>query len=220
MRAQIRRALTAATLTTATLGAVLSGGLATAAAAPAPVQTQAPGPLQPVPTDLSRYLGTWNQLASIPAFFDVFCVRDTQARYSLNDDGTVRVQNRCAGPFGIPVPIEGTARVSDPVTTGALQVTFLAAFNQPVFLGGTNYVVAAHSPDTLDEDYTWALVGSPDRSTGFVLSRTPALDEAQWRTVLAAVTDAGFDPCRLNTTVTTGGLQTAQPLCTLDPSGR
>jgi len=27
------------------------------------------GPLEPIPVDPSRYLGTWNQLASIPAWF-------------------------------------------------------------------------------------------------------------------------------------------------------
>ena len=47
------------------------------------------GPLEPVPVDLPRYLGTWNQLAAIPAWFDLLCVRDTQARYTLNPDQTV-----------------------------------------------------------------------------------------------------------------------------------
>ncbi|MEO9222103.1 MAG: lipocalin family protein, partial [Mycobacteriaceae bacterium] len=158
-----------------------------------------------------RYLGTWNQVASIPAWFDLFCLRDTQARYTLNGDQTVKVFNTCSGPFDFTVPIEGRARVADPVTNGALQVSFLSLFGFQLYFGGTNYVIAAH-----DADYTWALVGSPDRGTGFLLSRSPALTPQQWQTARNAVTAAGFDSCRFNTTITTGGLTTRQPLCTLN----
>ena len=185
----------------------------TAAAQPAapPGASTLSGPLEPVPVDLSRYLGTWNQVASIPAWFDLFCLRDTQARYTLNPDQTVRVFNTCSGPFGITIPIEGRARVADPVTNGALQVSFLSLFGFQLYFGGTNYVIAAHDPD-----YTWALVGSPHRSTGFLLTRSPALTPQQWQTARDAVTAARFDACRFNTTVTTGGLSTRQPLCTLE----
>lgn len=177
-------------------------GLAPAAGA------QTTGPLQPVPTDLSQYVGEWDQLAAIPAFFDVFCVRDTRATYTANPDGTVGVANVCSGPFGIPVPIRGTARVTDPVTTGALQVSFLRFFGRTFYLGGTNYVVAAHDPG-----YTWALVGDPQRGSGFLLSRTPAFTTAQWQTAFTAIQDAGYDPCRFLTTPTTGGLSTRTALC-------
>jgi len=97
------------------------------------------------------------------------------------------------------------------VTNGALQVSFLSLFGFQLYFGGTNYVIAAHDPD-----YTWALVGSPHRSTGFLLTRSPALTPQQWQTARDAVTAARFDACRFNTTVTTGGLSTRQPLCTLE----
>lgn len=197
------RRTTTRVLLTALLALVGVVGLAV----PAGAQTQ--GPLQPVPTDLTRYVGEWNQLAAIPAFFDVFCLRDTRATYTANDDGTVGVANVCTGPFGIPVPIQGTARVTDPVTTGALQVSFLRFFGRTFYVGGTNYVVAAH-----DDAYTWALVGDPQRGSGFILSRTPSLTTEQWDTAYQAVLDAGYpDPCRFLTTPTTGGLGTKAPLC-------
>ena len=190
--------------------AVSVAGTAVAQPTAPPGASTATGPLEPVPVDLARYLGTWNQLASIPAWFDLLCLRDTQARYTLNSDQTVRVVNTCSGPFDITVPIEGRARVADPVTNGALQVSFLSLFGFQLYLGGTNYVIAAHDPD-----YTWALVGSPDRGTGFLLSRSPALTPQQWQTARAAITAAGFDSCRFNTTITTGGLNARQPLCAL-----
>lgn len=38
---------------------------------------------------LERYMGTWYEIASIPATFQRRCVRRTTATYSLLDDGTV-----------------------------------------------------------------------------------------------------------------------------------
>ena len=133
-------------LLAATTAASVAGTAAAQPAAPPGASTLS-GPLEPVPVDLSRYLGTWNQVASIPAWFDLFCLRDTQARYTLNPDQTVRVFNTCSGPFGITVPIEGRARVADPVTNGALQVSFLSLFGFQLYFGGTNYVIAAHDSD-------------------------------------------------------------------------
>lgn len=189
------------------LGLAGPAGAATPAAGPTPAAAAA-GPLTPVPTELDRYVGQWNQVAAVPAFFDVLCLRDTRATYTANPDGTVGVANTCRGPFGLPVPIQGKARVTDPVTTGALQVSFLNLFGTQLYLGGTNYVVAAH-----DADYTWALVGDPGRRSGFLLSRTPALSTAQWQVAFDAVVAAGYDPCRFLTTPTTGGLATKAPLC-------
>lgn len=47
--------------------------------------------LRPVPrVDLERYLGgVWHQLAANPAPYNVDCVRDTTAKYSLIDRRTV-----------------------------------------------------------------------------------------------------------------------------------
>ncbi len=195
---------TARALTTVVLTLVTAFGLA----APAGAQP-APGPLQPVPTDLTQYVGEWNQLAAIPAFFDFFCLRDTRATYTANPDGTVGVRNVCSGPFDFQIPIEGRARVTDQATTGALQVTFIQLFGRFFYFGGTNYVVAAHDPA-----YTWALVGDPNRGSGFLLSRTPSFTSAQWQTAFDAIVAAGYDPCRFLTTPTTGGLGTKTPLCT------
>ena len=193
----MRRVLLALALT-----AAVTLGLA------APASAQTTGPLQPVPTDLEQYLGEWNQLAAVPAFFDFFCLRDTRAVYTPGPRGTVGVRNTCSGPFGFQIPIEGRAKVNDTVTNGGLQVSFVQLFGRFFYFGGTNYVIAAHDPE-----YTWALVGDPDRRTGFILSRTPAFTTEQWQTAFDAVVAAGYDPCRFLTTRTTGGLDTKAPLC-------
>lgn len=45
--------------------------------------------------DLNRYLGTWYEIARLPIRFEDADCTDVSAHYALQDDGTVRVQNRC-----------------------------------------------------------------------------------------------------------------------------
>jgi apolipoprotein D and lipocalin family protein len=46
-------------------------------------------------------------------------------------------------------------------------------------------------------DYSWAVVGSPDREYLWILSRTPALDEMRYSAALAIADANGFDVRRL-----------------------
>ncbi|WP_249353280.1 lipocalin family protein [Rhodococcus sp. Q] len=169
----------------------------------------APGtPLTPVErVDLPRYLGTWHQLAANPAPFNLDCVRDTTARYSLVDDRDVRVENSCTTVTGGRRGIVGNARVNGPAE---LHVSFPSVPGQSAPDGPSNYLVA-HIAD----DYSWALVGDPSRLSGFVLSRTPAVDTARWQEIRHVVEARGYNSCLMLTSPTTGGLQDIRPLCTV-----
>ncbi|MCX5041733.1 lipocalin family protein [Aldersonia sp. NBC_00410] len=184
--------------------AAIGFGTATATAQPA-----APGPLQPISSlDLDRYLGRWHQLAAIPQPFSVICARDTTAQYGLTPEGNVSVRNDCTTWANTPNSITGTAQVVDPVTKAQLRVTFPqngSADPTDVF---PNYIVTAIAPD-----YSWALVGDPFRTSGFLLSRTPALTDAQWRAARTAIADAGYNGCVFLTSPTTGGRSDVSPLC-------
>ncbi|MBJ7472579.1 MAG: lipocalin family protein [Solirubrobacteraceae bacterium] len=165
----------------------------------------------PIPSlDTQRYTGEWRQIASLPQWFEAFCISDTVASYALNDDGTVRVSNRCVGPFGANIVTRGRARILDPVTNAQLQVTFV-----PNGSGGWSY--PSNEPNYIvigiGAAYDWAVVGDPQRTSAFVLSRTPALSAAQ-RTSVRQVLDAnGFDPCKLKTTRQRGGIQKVVGFC-------
>ncbi|WP_330181019.1 lipocalin family protein [Nocardia sp. NBC_01503] len=174
--------------------------------APATAQADPPAPIADL--DLTRYLGTWYQLAAVPQYFNLVCARDTRAEYTLDQQGDVAVHNSCTTWSGGPNDIRGTATVTDPVTRAQLHVSFPGVPTQDMRYGPTNYIVTA-----LGDDYAWALVTDPNRLSGFVLSRTPALDAAQWRDIRAAVTAAGEDPCWYLTTPATGGLDRIAPLC-------
>ncbi|SUD49266.1 Outer membrane lipoprotein blc precursor [Nocardia otitidiscaviarum] len=186
----------------------MSAVLATAAAALAAgallPATASAAPVTPVPRlDVERYLGTWQQLAAIPQPFNLACARDTRADYSLMPDGDITVRNRCTTWFGTTDEIVGRARVNDPVTNAQLGVTF---WNQPD--PPTNYVVTA-----IDPDYSWALVVNPERTSGFVLSRTPARSADEWAAIRAAIDAAGLNTCLFLTSPTTGGDERIVPLC-------
>ncbi|MBU3064882.1 lipocalin family protein [Nocardia sp. NEAU-G5] len=171
-------------------------------------------PPSPVPAlDLTRYLGTWDQLAAVPQPYELACARDTQARYTLDPAGNVRVDNTCTTWSGTPNRITGTATVTDPDTGAQLHVSFPGVPTQDQLDGPPNYIVTA-----LDTDYAWAVVTDPYRLSGFVLSRTAELSAAQWDRIRSGIIAAGMNPCLYLTSPTTGGIDTIEPLCTLRPA--
>ncbi|MEV0359502.1 lipocalin family protein [Nocardia sp. NPDC050697] len=192
------RLLALAAATVAALAPALTAGPA-AAAGPAPVPA----------LDVPSYLGTWNQLAAVPAPFNLECARDTQANYTLDPQGNVAVFNRCTTWDGGTNEIRGTARIIDQVSRAQLRVEFPNVPFQEDPAGTPNYIVTALGPD-----YSWAVVTDPSRLSGFVLSRQPALDDATWDQVRGAIEAAGQSPCVYLTSPTTGGIDTVAPLCT------
>lgn len=189
------------------ISAVVAAGVLTAGAAvaqPAPL----PGPA-PVPyLDLERYVGTWNQLAAVPAPFNLECARDTRAEYTRDPQGNIAVHNRCSTWLGGTNEVRGTAKVNDPVTQAQLHVSFQGVPGQDMLDGPTNYIVTALAPD-----YSWAVVTDPSRLSGFVLARGVTLDEPAWRAVRAGIEAAGQSPCIYLTSPITGGLSDFTPLC-------
>lgn len=201
-RRRVGRALLVAVSATALFSAV--GTVASAD----PLADAQPAPVHSL--DLPRYLGTWHQVAAVPAFFNLVCARDTQAQYSLDPAGTIVVHNTCTTWANTPNEITGAATVNDPVTRAQLHVSFPGVPTQEQLQGPTNYIVTALGPD-----YSWAVVTDPNRTSGFVLSRSASQSPEQWNAIKAAITTAGLNPCLFLTSPTTGGLQGIAPLCTL-----
>ena len=194
----------------AVTAALAAAAVQPAGAAVAPGRAATVGGVTSVPSlDLARYTGTWRQIADIPQFYEAFCVKDVTARYSVNADGTVKVDNRCTGPLGLPIRTVGTARVLDPASKAVLQVTFLSFLGSPVWPDRTpNYVVIG-----VASDYSWAVVGSPDRSTAYILSRTATLSAGALTAAKNTLSRNGYDPCALTVTRQTGGATRSGPLC-------
>lgn len=140
---------------------------------------------------LVRYLGQWYEICRLPLKYEDETATDITARYSLNDSGTVRVDNRCFDKDGEPSQAIGEAT---PVDEGKsrLKVTFLPEFIRWIpFTNGDYWVLK------LADDYTVSLVGTPDRKYLWLLSRTPSLDAATRAEYLAEAERQGFDLTRL-----------------------
>lgn len=147
-----------------------------------------PPPLQTVEqVDLERYLGHWYEIAKLPNRFQDHCVCDTTAEYKALENERIRVINRCRGREGELDEARGVARVVDRKTNARLEVSFVSILGFHLFWG--DYWII-----DLGEDYDYAVVGEPDRRYGWILSRTPALDERQRAAIDARLRQVGYLP--------------------------
>ncbi|MEJ2545696.1 MAG: lipocalin family protein, partial [Calditrichaceae bacterium] len=113
--------------------------------------------------DLNRYVGVWYEIAKIPNRFQKQCVSNTTATYSMNEDGTIKVINRCLQDDGSEDEAIGEARVVDTTSYAKLEVSFVSIFCVHLFWG--DYWIIG-----LDESYQYAIVGTPSRKYGWILS--------------------------------------------------
>jgi len=141
----------------------------------------------PLPTvenvDLSRYLGTWYEIARFDHSFEKGCTH-VSATYALNDDGSINVLNQCTKEDGSHKEAQGIAYAED-ATHSKLKVSFFRPFYG-------NYWVLM-----LDEDYTYALIGEPSREYLWILSRAKSIDEATKRKILAKAQEYHYDTSKL-----------------------
>ena len=159
--------------------------------------------------DLQRYAGEWFQVAAIPQPYTLQCTNDTKADYAVTGPGTVSVRNSCGSAISSDSVIEGEATVRDTATNASLRVDFpMVPFQDEN--GPVNYRITY-----LAGDYSLAIVGDPTRSSGFVLSREPALDAERWSMVRDVIENRGWWSCAFLTVPMAGGRGDVTPLCLL-----
>jgi apolipoprotein D and lipocalin family protein len=154
---------------------------------------------QPVRTvdavDLTRYLGEWFEIARFPNRFQKACAGDVRATYTRRPDGRIDVLNRCRSMDGDLIDAQGVARIVDARTSAKLKVRFApAALSFLPFVWGDYWIVG------IADDYSWAVVGSPDRAYLWILARARAMETAQLDAARGAARTNGFDVNRLEMT--------------------
>ncbi|ULE33921.1 lipocalin family protein [Mycobacterium sp. IDR2000157661] len=137
-------------------------GEATAATLPAPP-----------PVTVEDYLGTWYEQGSVPQFFSIGLV-NTKAQYSLNADGSIRVENSgyYFTPNGLKSTIVGSAV---PVNASNTRLNVGFFFGQPSANEPGNYWILDYAPD-----YSWAIVSDPSRFSGYILTRDQVVSDAEY----------------------------------------
>lgn len=131
--------------------------------------------------ELSRYLGTWYEIARLDHRFERG-LTEIRAEYSLRDDGGIKVLNSGYDPEQKQRrTAEGKGYFVDSKDTGRLQVSFFGPF-----YGAYNIIA-------LDKaDYRWVMICGPDRDYLWILSRTPTLEPSVLKTLIAEAKNRGF----------------------------
>lgn len=139
--------------------------------------------------DLGRYAGRWYEIARLPQGFEKGCAGVT-ATYTLREDGKVGVVNRCeqGRVGGKSRDISGVARVTNAPANTKLKVMFFWPFE------GDYWVFR------LNDDYTTAAVGSPDRKSLWILHRSPEMSEEEYGALVGSLKSDGFPVEKLERT--------------------
>jgi apolipoprotein D and lipocalin family protein len=157
--------------------------------------------------DLSRYLGTWFEIASIPQSFQKQCVGNTRAEYSVAEQGRIKVINSCEKSDKTLSTTEGRAEVVDAASNAKLRVTFVRLIGWIFLFGGDYWII------DLDPNYQYAVVGHPDNTYGWILSRNPELTHDELQNISENLILQGYDTCEFVMTPQDGGQNTALKLC-------
>jgi apolipoprotein D and lipocalin family protein len=139
-------------------------------------------PLETAPSvDLSKYEGRWYEIAALPQRYEKGC-HCVYAEYKQNNAGYIDVYNHCrkGGPNGEVKDVNGKAFPVEGSNNSKLKVQFFWPFK------GDYWILE------LDPDYQHVLVGSPDRESLWILSRTPVLDDVIYNLMVQQAKSKGF----------------------------
>lgn len=121
--------------------------------------------------DLERYTGRWYEISRLPMWFERNCTGDITATYTLRERINASMSLTGAAPKRVLFLPTALQKCPTPNILGssayALRLTGLAWL--PAVWG--DYWIM-----DLDPQYRWVMVGAPNRSYLWILSRTPALD--------------------------------------------
>lgn len=151
-----------------------------------PVSAAAPSLPTVSQLDLERYAGRWYEISRLPMWFERNCTGDITATYALREDQRIDVVNRCGTKEGF-ISAKGIAEIPDATQPGQLKVRFA-----PDWLAWLPIVWGDYWIIDLDPQYRWVMVGAPNRSYLWILSRTPALDASTVLTLKQKAAAQGF----------------------------
>lgn len=139
--------------------------------------------------DFEKYAGKWYEITSFPQRFQKGC-HCTTAEYTLSERGFVIVENRCRKDSltGKESYIKGKAFVKKQSNNAKLMVQFFWPFR------GKYWII------DLADDYSYAVVGHPNRQYLWILSRIPKMEETTYQQILARLEQQNYDVSKLRKT--------------------
>jgi apolipoprotein D and lipocalin family protein len=152
------------------------------------------GTLPTVPSvDLNRYQGKWHEIARLPIPYEQDCINST-AMYTLLANDKIKVVNQCLAN-GVPKSVSGIA-------TPAPNARILpkGVYDVPILQPGMLQISFPGNPRKGDyyildlaTNYEYSLVGTPDRTGLWILSRYPYMDPSLYERLVKKARNLGFD---------------------------
>jgi apolipoprotein D and lipocalin family protein len=132
--------------------------------------------------DLSRYSGKWYIVAEIPYWGERGNVGDT-ATYTVLPNGTI--DDKYFAHEGSFTGKVDTNDLNDYVVAGTNNALWRVRLFWPIYV---SYPILY-----VDPEYRIALVGYPDRSLGWIFSRSKTMDDATYQAMLKRFAAEGYD---------------------------
>jgi apolipoprotein D and lipocalin family protein len=134
----------------------------------------------------SRYLGKWYEIARLDHSFERGLSK-VSAEYSMREDGGLKVVNRGYKADGAQwKEAIGKAYFVGPSDIAHLKVSFFGPFYG-------SYIVF----DLDQQSYQHAMISGPNTSYLWILSRTPSMDNATKKRLVAKAQALGFDTSKM-----------------------
>lgn len=139
--------------------------------------------------DVEKYMGRWYEIARLPNNFEKQSIYgNVQADYILDKEKNyVEVLNSYETKDGHTKTAHGIAFITDKKTNSKLKVSFVPILKKWGLFSAPYYIVALDQ-----QDYHYAMVGTPDRQYLWILSREPKMDARVYDSLLKDATTLGF----------------------------
>ncbi len=137
--------------------------------------------------DLQRYMGAWHVIGRVDYFGERGDVASEDV-YSLNKDGNVETVYRYRKSF------DADDKVKTLGSVGLVQPESANAFWRIRFFGifKADYLVLE-----VADDYSWALIGQPNRKLGWIFGRDPIMSDALYAELIEKMRNHGYDTSKI-----------------------
>ena len=159
--------------------------LGACASTPPNSNSRADAELKLATVDLPRYMGTWYIIANIPYFGERDYVAG-RAEWKLRDDG--KIADAYVGRKGGFDAPETRREFIDTVVADTGNAKWSVRLFWPIYVTQLTLYV--------DPEYRYTILGYPDKSLGWIFSRSPDMSDATYSELLGRLDAQGYDITR------------------------
>ena len=136
--------------------------------------------------DLEKFMGEWYIIANIPTFIEKRATNAVES-YKLNEKGEIETkftfyQDK---PSGKKKEYSPTGYVYNKISNAEWRMQFLWPFKMPFLI------------IDLDSDYSYTVIGYPNRSFVWIMAREPKMDSKLYDEIINNLFSVGYDTTKI-----------------------